>query len=448
MLGFAATLHLSLLAPTPARAQQALPVVRDAEIEALLRDYARPILKAAGLASSNIQVVLINDPSFNAFVNGRRIFFNTGALMTADTPNEVIGVLAHEAGHLAGHHQERLQERLSSFQTMAVVGMLLGAGIGAAGSAAGVQGMGQLGAGIAAGVPQMARRGLLGYQRTEETTADRSAITYLNATRQSARGMLDTFKRFDSALALSGTRIDPYELSHPTPRDRIATLETIARQSPYYGARDSSALQLRHDMMRAKIAAYTQGQGAVRRMFRDDPRATAALYGDAILTFLYGNPKDALAKVEKLIRQQPRNPYLHELRGEVLIKANRADEAAKSYATAVSLDPDKSGLLRIGYGQALLATGRKANIEKAIQELRRGLDRDPEYITGYRYLAQAYGATGDIGLAELATAEGHYRAAQYREAKIFAARAQKNLRQGSPPWVRAQDIINFKPPRN
>src|SRR5690606_24169792 len=261
-----------------------------------------------------------NDPSFNAFVNGRRIFFNTGALMTAETPNEVIGVLAHEAGHLAGHHQERLQERLSSFQTMAVVGMLLGAGIGAAGSAAGVQGMDQLGAGIAAGVPQMARRGLLGYQRTEETTADRSAITYLNATRQSARGMLDTFKRFDSALALSGTRIDPYELSHPTPRDRIATLETIARQSPYYGARDSSALQLRHDMMRAKIAAYTQGQSAVRRMFRDDPRATAALYGDAILTFLYGNPKDALAKVEKLIRQQPRNPYLHELRGDVLIK--------------------------------------------------------------------------------------------------------------------------------
>jgi predicted Zn-dependent protease len=446
LLAGLAAVHLAVATPGAANAQ-GLPVVRDAEIEALMRDYARPILKAAGLASSGVEVVLINDASFNAFVTGRRIFFHTGALATAETPNEIIGVLAHEAGHLAGGHQERLHERLSSFQTIAIVGMLLGIGVSVAGSAGGSKGLGQAGAGIAAGVPEMARRGLLGYQRSEESTADRSAITYLEATGQSAKGMLKTFERFAGALALSGVKVDPYQVSHPMPRERIANLETLARKSAYFDRTDPPALQVRHDMMRAKIAAYTQGQGAVQRMFRTNPRGFAALYGDAIVTYLHGNPGAALKKTDALLKQQPQNPYLHELRGDILIKANKPDEAAKAYATAVSLDPAKSGVLRIGYGQALLASGRPDAVKKAITELRIGLDKDPEFITGYRYLAQAYGMTGDIGMAELTSAEGHYRSAQYREAKIFAARAQQKLKKGSPPWVRAQDIINFKPPR-
>ena len=445
LVGLAAA-HLAFSSPGMAHAQS-LPVVRDAEIEALMRDYARPILKAAGLASSRVEVVLINAPSFNAFVTGRRIFFHTGALAEAETPNEIIGVLAHEAGHLAGGHQERLHERLSSFQTMAIVGMLLGVGVSVAGSASGSQSLGQAGAGLASAVPEVARRGLLGYQRSEESTADRSAITYLEATGQSAKGMLKTFERFAGAMTLSGVKVDPYQVSHPMPRERIANLETLARKSPHFDTADPPALQVRHDMMRAKIAAYTQGQGAVQRMFRNNPRGFAALYGDAIVTYLHGNPKTALAKADALLKQQPRNPYLHELRGDILIKANRADDAARAYASAVSLDPAQSGQLRIGYAQALLATGRPDAVNKAIGELRAGLDKDPDFITGYRYLAQAYGLKGEIGLAELASAEGHYRTGQYRESKIFAARAQQKLQKGSPPWVRAQDIINFKPPR-
>jgi len=446
LVAAAVALQVAIASPRPAHAQS-VPVVRDAEIEALMRDYARPILKAAGLTSSNVEVVLINDPSFNAFVTGRRIFFHTGALLQAETPNEIIGVMAHEAGHLAGGHQERLHERLRSFQTIAIVGALLGMGIGVAGAAGGSDGIGQVGAGIAAGAPEMARRGLLAYQRTEEITADRSAIAYLEATGQSPKGMLKTFERFAGSLALAGVKVDPYQVSHPMPRERIGNLETVAKKSPYYERTDPPALQTRHDMMRAKIAAYTQGQAAVQRLFRANPRSFPALYGDAIVTYLYGSPDAALKKADALLKTQPRNPYLHELRGDILIKANRAGEAANAYASAVAYDPAKSGMLRIGYGQALLATGKPDAIRKAVAELRAGLDKDPEYITGYRYLAQAYGLTGDIGLAEMTSAEGHYHSGQYREAKIFAARAQQKLKQGSPAWVRAQDIINFKPPR-
>jgi predicted Zn-dependent protease len=439
--------HLAFLAPVPAQAQQSVPIVRDAEIEALMRDYAKPILKAAGLESSGIEIILVNDNSFNAFVAGRRMFFNTGALVTAETPNEIIGVIAHEAGHLAGGHQDRLRQQLDRARTIAIVGALLGMGMGIAGGATGSKGLGQAGAGLAMGAPEVARRGLLSYQRGEEAIADRSAITYLEKTGQSPRGMLKTFERLAGSLSLSGIRLDPYQLSHPTPRERIGNLEAVARASPYFDRKDPPELQLRHDMMRAKIAAYTMGQGAVQRMFRDNPRGTAALYGDAIGTYLRGNPGTALSKVDALLRSQPANPYLHELRGEVLMKANKPADAANAFAKAISLDPGRSGLLHVSYGQALLATGGTDAARKAVSELKRGLDRDPEYVTGYRYLAQAYGMTGDIGLAELATAEGHYQAGQYRDAKAFAARAQQKVRKGSPPWVRAQDIINYKPPK-
>ncbi|WP_274629566.1 M48 family metalloprotease [Arvimicrobium flavum] len=446
-LAVSATVAASLFAFSiqPSFAQQrSVPIVRDAEIEALVREYARPILKAAGLANSGIEIVLVNESSFNAFVAGRRIFINTGALMAAETPNEIIGVLAHEAGHIAGGHQERLRDQLARAQTMAIVAGLLGVGASLAGAGAKSPALAQAGAGIAMGGGEFARRGLMSYQRTEEATADRSALTYLERTGQSPVGMLKTFERFQSALALSGAQVDPYRISHPTPRDRIANLEALAQKSPYFDKVDAPGLQQRHDMMRAKIAVYTQGQSAAQRLFRKERTSLAAQYGDAQATFVYGNPRSALSKTDALLAEQPKNPYFHELRGDVLMKANRPAEAAKAYATAVSLDPEKSGMLMIGYGQALLAVGTPDAVDKAVTQLRKGLDRDPENSAAYRYLAQAYGQKGDIAEAELATADGYYYAGNYSEAKVLAARAQQKFKRGSPGWVRAQDIINHQ----
>lgn len=438
--------QLAFAPPARAQGQQSVPIVRDAEIEALVRDYARPILKAAGLSKSGIDIILVNDDSFNAFVAGRRMFINTGALMIAETPSEIIGVIAHEAGHIAGGHQERLRDQLARAQTMAIVASLLGIGATIAGAATDSRGLASAGGGIAMGGAEVARRGLLGYQRTEETTADRSALEYLSRTGQSAKGMLKTFERFASTLALSGARVDPYQLSHPMPRERIANLSTLAKASPHFDRADPPDLQLRHDLARAKIAAYTQGPSTVRRLFRNDPRGLAATYGDAIATYLNGSPRNAIAKADALIEAQPKNPYFHELRGEILMKANRPAHAAEAFATAIRLDPARSGMLQVAHGQALLATGKPELVKKAVAELRKGLDRDPENVAGYRFLAQAYGQLGEIGQAELATAEGHFHSGNHQDARIFAARAQTKLKRGAPAWVRAQDIINFRVP--
>lgn len=439
--------QLAIAPVSRAEAQsRSLPIVRDAEIEALVRDYARPIFKAAGLSRSGIDIILVNDKRFNAFVAGRRMFVNTGALMIAETPNEIIGVFAHEAGHLAGGHQDRLRQQLKRAQTMAIVASLLGIGATAAGAATNSGALAGAGGAIAAGGAEAARRGLLGYQRTEEITADRSALKYLRKTKQSPRGMLRTFERFASALSLSGSRVDPYKLSHPLPRERIANLSTLAKKSPYYEKSDSKALQQRHDMARAKIAAYTQGPQAVARMFSKNRTSVAARYGDAISTYLYGSPAAALKKVDALIKASPKNAYFHELRGDVLIKANKADAAAKAYARATKLDPRKTGLLQAGYGHALVASGKQANLKKAVGILKKAIAADRENPASYHLLAQAQGRLGNIPAAELATAEGHFYSGKFQEAKIFATRAQLKMKRGTPGWLRAADIIEFKIP--
>ncbi|WP_036241485.1 M48 family metalloprotease [Mesorhizobium sp. STM 4661] len=425
---------------------QNVPVVRDAEIEALVRDYARPIFKAAGLSNDAIDIVLVNDQSFNAFVAGRRLFINTGALMEAETPNEIIGVIAHEAGHIAGGHQQKLREQLERAKTMAIIATLLGAGAIVAGATTNSRGLAGAGMGVAAGGGEMAQRSILAYQRTEEMTADRSAITYLNATGQSGMGMLKTFGRFQSALSLSGAQVDPYRISHPMPQERIANLEVLVKQSPYVDKVDPPALQQRHDMMRIKIAAYMGGQAAASRLMRKNPGSLASQYGLAQTTYLYGNLAAALSKTNALIKAQPKNAYFQELRGDILMKANKPKDASEAYAKAVSLDPARSGLLPVSYGQALMAIGTPDSLEKAVVQINKGLARDRENVAGYRYLAQANGELGKIPAADLATAEGHFYSGDYRNAKIFAMRAQQKLKRGEPGWLRAQDIINYAPP--
>jgi len=434
---------LSCTFALPAQAAGKVAVVRDAEIETLLKDYATPVLKAAGLKASRVQIVLVNDPSFNAFVDGQRIFVNTGALTASGMPNEIIGVIAHEAGHLAGGHQQRLREQIAAARTLAIVGSLIGAGAIAAGSISGNSGGAQAGGALITATPSLVQRNLLSYRRSEEMNADQAAARFLNATGQSMRGMLTTFERFSQSLSLSGVQVDKYQVSHPLPRDRIALLEELARKSKYFDAKDPQQLVDRHQLMRAKIAAYSGGAAAVVRLFSKDRGSLAERYGDAIATDLSGNSAASLKKLDALIREQPNNPYFHEFRGEVLIKLRRTDEAIKALSKAVKLDRTKSPLIRARLGFALVASGKSGNMTRAIQELRVSIQAEPDNFTAYRNLSQAYGQAGDIANAELIMAEGNFRAGNTRDAKVFAARALQKLPKGSPGAIRANDILTI-----
>src|ERR1700710_213640 len=234
------------VAPGPARAQEnrGPSLLRDTEIEQLLREYTRPILRTAGLEKQNIQVVIINDAGFNAFVaDGRRIFVNYGALMKSDTPNQIIGVLAHETGHLAGGHLAKMREQLAQAQTQLIIAMLLGAGALVAGARGGNSNSGLANAGAAAiSAPQeVIKRTLLSYQRQQEENADRAGVKFLTATGQSAKGMYDTFKRFTNDSLFAARDSDPYLQSHPMPAERVAALEELAHTSPYWSKKDDGS---------------------------------------------------------------------------------------------------------------------------------------------------------------------------------------------------------------
>lgn len=428
----------SMLAPlVPSYAQNKVAIVRDAEIEKLVQDYAAPLFKAAGL-KMKVEIILVNDPSFNAFVDGRRIFIHTGTIMNAETPNEIIGVLAHEIGHLAGGHQERLRQKLESASKLAAIAAIAGIGLAAAGAATGNEGAGSAGVGVAAGTAEAARRSVLAYQRGEEIAADRSAITYLNATGQSAKGVLKTFKRFQTSLALAGTKVDPYQISHPLPRERTANLERLAKESEFYERRDPPQLQARHDRARAKIAAYMGSDKTVKRIFRNDPQNEGARYGEAINSYLRGSPKVALKKLDELSAKDPSNGYLQELRGEILLKLNKPKEAATAYKKALKLDPARHSTIQAGLGQALLLSG---NVKEAIPNLVEATRNDPNNGLAYETLARAYAQSGRTAEADLTMAELHFNAGNQFEAKVFATRAARGLPKGSPSWIRANDII-------
>src|SRR3984957_14109298 len=197
----AAALALAPISPAPAEQEKEKgpPTLRDTETEQLLRDYTRPILRVAGLEKQNIQVTIITDPAFNAFVaDGHRIFVNYGAIMQSETPNQLIGVLAHETGHLAGGHLAKMREQMAQAQTQMIIAMLLGAGALVAGARSGNSNSGLVNAGAAAiaGPQSMIQRTLISYVRQQEEQADRAGVKFLTATGQSAKGMYDTFKRF------------------------------------------------------------------------------------------------------------------------------------------------------------------------------------------------------------------------------------------------------------
>ncbi|MFG1480306.1 M48 family metalloprotease [Xanthobacter sp. V4C-4] len=436
-----------------AQAQQGgqgrVSTIRDTEIEALLRDYTRPILKAAGLAQQNVEVVLINDRSFNAFVaDGKRIFVNTGALVESKTPNQIIGVLAHETGHIAGGHLARMREQLAGAQTMAIVAMLLaGAGV-AAGAASGAGGS-NLGSAAVAGMsaPQeMIRRSLLSYQRGEEQAADRSAVKYLDATRQSAKGMVETFERFQNDQLFLSQRVDPYLLSHPMARERIAALEQLAKASPYYNTKDPAELQARHDLMRAKLVAFTERPDAVARLYPASDGSMAAQYARAISAYRFGNVNGAVAQIDALIAKQPNNPYFYELKGQALLESGRAAEAVAPLRKAVALT-NGAPLIRAMMGQAMVQSGSNVNPDEAVRELIQATQRDPDSASAWRSLAIAYGRKGDLANADLAAANGYFASGEYKTGRELAARARQRFPAGSPGWLKADDLVNFKPPK-
>jgi predicted Zn-dependent protease len=423
-----------------------LPVIRDAEVEQLLRDYSTPILRAAGLGQRNIHVVIINDRSFNAFVvDAKRIFVNAGALMDAQTPNQIIGVLAHETGHIAGGHLSKLRSELAGAQTAAILAMLLGVGaMAAAATSRGNQVGGNPAVGMI-GAQGVIQRSLLAYQRQQEEQADRAGVGFLTATGQSPKGMYDTFKRFADQMLFSSSRADPYLQSHPMPTERIAALSEIAKTNPNWDKKDPAELQARHDLMRAKLFGYMERPDTLLRRYPPSDTSLPARYARAVSTYRHADLRTALTQMDGLIQSQPNNPYFYELKGQALVESGRNQEAIPVLRRAISLAPDPT-LIRVMLGQALVGTADPHMQDEAVATLQHAVTSDPDIPDAYEQLAMAYGRKNDLADADLASAQAALSRGELPTARQLASRAKGRFPVGSPGWVKADDIATLKPP--
>lgn len=432
------------MAPQGSALAQGRSEIRDAEIEALLRDYTRPIFKTAGLSSRSIDVVLIKNSAINAFVaGGQRIFIHTGLLTEAGTPNEIIGVIAHESGHIAGGHLVRMREEINRATVTSIVTAMLGAAAAAGGALTGNSDVTTAGAAIIRGSGGVGQRSFLKYARAQESAADQAAVRYLEATGQSAKGMLTLFDRLSDQMLVSIRNVDPYAISHPLPRERISLLERLAKSSRYFNREDTPNLQLRHDLMRAKLVAFLGRPGTISRKYKFADDSLPARYARAIASYRTSNVRRAVADIDTLISSLPKYPYFWELKGQALLESGRAREALKPLSTAVKLAPDQP-LLRILLAQALLQTNRAQDVDPAIQQLRRALQTERRSSFAFKQLASAYSKKGQKARAQFYTAQEMIIRGQLDRAIVFAKRARDGLKRGSPEWVAADDIVNLK----
>lgn len=417
------------LSPMAAGAQS---IIRDAEIEHGLQALAAPILHAAGLPTS-VRIIVVDDDSLNAFVvDTNHIFIHSGLLMRLDDPAQVQAVIAHEAAHIANGHFTRRAANVGHANTVARIGMLLGVAAGVA------SGDSSAGFGVLAGTTAAAQRVLFAHTRAEEASADTAGIRYMISAGVDATAMLDVLDIFRGQEALSVGRQDPYLLTHPLTRERLRSVRALVAGLDA-AAPDNTTLYW-FQRMQGKLTAFLRAPSwTLRRVGRTDMSEIARLRR-AIAYHRQPDTDRAMTEIDALVAMRPDDPYYHELRGQILYESRIYANAVAAYARAVELAP-RSPLILAGYGRALLAADTAAGNRQALEVLNRARARDPFNPRLLRDLGLAHARLGQNGMASVATAERYALQGRFDDAQIHANRASGLLPQGSPGWLRAQDVL-------
>lgn len=421
---------VALLAPVHA---SAIGTIRDAEIENMLRSYSDPIFLAAGLQPEAVKIHLINDRRLNAFVaNGQQIYLFAGLIEQLKSPEMVIGIIAHETGHLAGGHLPRTADAIERAQVPIILSTLIGIGAVAAGA-------GDVGAAIIAAGQTVGERSFLSYSRAQEASADQAAVSYLEASGETARGLLEVFELFGAEERAAGaTERDSYASSHPLSYERYSALENRAKRSPHYG-RTSVQRQYQYDLVKAKLRGFLDDFATTMRQYPESDQSDPALYARSVAYYQRGDTQRAVNEIDALISRSLDNPYFHELRGQILLEGGRIAEAVDAYNTAVELAPDES-LILTALGTALVAQEGAAENRRAIPILQKAIELDEQNPFAMRQLALAYARDGHLGFAELISAERAFLLGDIEQVKLHARRAVSQLEESSPAWQRARDI--------
>lgn len=426
----AASCAALVLAAMPAWGQS---LIRDTEIEELMGVYTRDLIVAAGLQPNDVDLYIISDPSVNAFVTrGQNIFMHTGLIMESETPNQLIGVYAHEIGHIAGAHLARSDEAIGNAAVPAYVSLGLGliAALAGEGGAAGA---------LMASSQQFGALSFLTYSRAQESSADQAGLQYLTATGQSGEGLVEFFERFRYQEVMSRQQRFPYFRSHPLSSQRVAALRRGVEESEFYGVEDSAQSVDSLRRIQAKIYGFTAPPEYVFYRYPEDDTSLYARYARVVAYYREARLEEARGEIESLITQEPDNPYFQELYGQMLFESGYISESIPYHQASVDMRPS-APLFRVNLAVAQLASEDETLLEDARGHLQVALNIEPDNSFAWYQLSIVHERSGETPLAKLAIAEQSFHSGNMIRAVQFAGRAREELEQGTPAWIRATEI--------
>ena len=407
-------------------------LIRDVEIESMLRTFEMPVWRTAGLDPNAMHFYIIQDNVLNSFVaGGQNIFMYTGTILRADRPNELVGIMAHETGHIAGGHLARFATEMHDATIKAIIAMAVGA-------AASVVGHDYNGIGGAmAGGEGVGERSFLSFSVAQEGAADHAALKFLDATHQSSKGLLDFFKILEPEELLSPGQQDPYLRTHPLTTERIQYVQQHVDSSPYTKNPDPPQWVSMLADVKAKLHGFLDPPAQTLAKYPTTDQSVPARYARAIAYYRIPEVDKALAEIDSLIHDQPNNPYFWELKGQILFDNGRVAEAVAPYQRAVALN--NAPLLRVELAQVELETQDPTLLPKALGQLSDAVTFERDNPEAWHFLAIAYGRSNNIGMAALSLAEEGMASGDYKTAIQQAIRARQILPPG-PQRQHAEDI--------
>ncbi len=412
-----------------------LNFIRDAEIENTISALAAPLFQAAGLAPSSVHIVLVQDKALNAFVaGGKNIFLFTGLILKSESPDTLRGVIAHETGHIQGGHLIRTRIAMEEASKLATITSILGV-LAAIGS-----GRSDVGKAAIIGGSEVGKRTFLKHSRTQESAADQAALHLMDSTGRSSAPLMKFLEKLEDQELLSSQYQDPYLQTHPLSRERIETMRAHVEKSIHSAKVPDQQEQLRFERMIAKLYAFDKPFDTVMRRYPQSDRSFAARYSRAIAYYRKPDMNNALPIIDGLIAENPADPYLYELKGQMLFENARPAESMAAYRRALELAPSEELIAR-ELGRVELEMGDPALLDDAIGHFRTALAASPQSAFTWRQLGIAYGRKGDMAMSSLALAEAELRKGRKSEADRLARRALKDLPKGSKAEFQALDII-------
>lgn len=421
-----------LVVVQPAMAQS---ILRDAETEALLNDMSEPLIIAAGLDPRNVDIVLVNDSSINAFVaGGQAVYINSGLINEAGSANEVQGVIAHELGHVTGGHVIGTGGQKAA-QNISILSLLLGAALAVAGG--GEAAMGVLMAG-----QQAAMGKYLAFSRAQESSADAAGAQYLSKAGISGRGSVAFFKRLQNMEFRYGHNPrdgDEFFSTHPLTGERIQRLIDVYQRDPAWEKPSDRDIEARFLRAKAKLYGYLAEPRDTFTAYPQTRNDVPARYARAYAWHKDSHLDKALVEAEALLAEAPNDPYFLELKGQVLLEAGKPEDALPPLRRATQITNNQP-LIATMFGHALIATEEPVNFKEAERVLKAAVARDRENPFAWYQLGVVYAANGDMPRARLASAEQQVMSGRAPDALRSAEAAESGLPRGSPDWLRAQDI--------